>query len=137
MELTRWSRDLDVNISSINEQHRRLIYLTNQICNAVTMNEPYEEVCERFSELIECTARHFADEEGLMARMRYKDIVSHRQLHRNILDVICALKEKCDLDPSAINSTNIMVLDYWTNHISDHDMAFARHMAAIHQWCGI
>ena len=66
MQNVEWKQELSVGIETIDEDHKRLIELTNTLINAIDKDIPKEELKTIFEELEAYTHYHFEREEGFM-----------------------------------------------------------------------
>lgn len=80
-----WSPSLECGHPVIDEQHRRLFGIGNQLINAAASNRDKHEVEVLLDELIDHVAEHFCTEEALLARTRNPMSAEHQQVHRNLL----------------------------------------------------
>ena len=82
-ELVTWSSTFACGIKPIDDQHRELINLVNDMFNHVTGNE-YEEH-EYLNKIIQKTVRyvkvHFATEEKIMTLARFSGYAEHKKAH--------------------------------------------------------
>lgn len=70
-----------VGIALIDEQHRQIIDMVNQIANAVAGGAGSETVKEMLEDMLLFACDHFAVEERLMAEHGYPHMESHIQEH--------------------------------------------------------
>ena len=61
-----WKDEYSVGLDSIDQQHRKLINLINQLTTAVEYSTGEEFEREALAELVDYTKTHFSYEEGLM-----------------------------------------------------------------------
>lgn len=79
----------------IDEQHKKLVDLANSLLTAA-LEPPVEpaKVTEALDNLFENLARHFADEEKVLAEAGYPGAPDHAALHARLLENAIMLKEK-------------------------------------------
>ncbi len=70
-KLVEWSDTLSIGIPEIDDQHRVLIDLLNQLHAAIREQRGRAECGEILERLIEYTRVHFATEESVMSVFRY------------------------------------------------------------------
>ena len=82
-ELISWSNKLACGIKIIDEQHKGLVMLVNDMFNHVTGNEKEEK--EYFNKIIREALRyirvHFATEERIMTATKFKGYAEHKRKH--------------------------------------------------------
>lgn len=70
-----------VGIALIDEQHRQIIEMVNQIANAVAAETKGDTLKEMLEDMLLFACEHFAVEERLMAEHDYPEMESHIQEH--------------------------------------------------------
>lgn len=70
-----------VGIALIDEQHRQIIEMVNQIANSVAAEAKNDALKEMLEDMLLFVCDHFAVEERLMAEHGYPDMESHIQEH--------------------------------------------------------
>ena len=60
MEVITWKPEYDIGIQEIDEQHRRLVALINNLYNALVRKGSTEEIGQVIDEVIDYTKVHFA-----------------------------------------------------------------------------
>ena len=90
-ELISWNDKLSCGIKIIDDQHKRLVDLVNQMFNHVTGNAVQER--DYFNrvvhELLEYVKTHFATEERILLGTKFSGYDSHKKAHENFVrDII-------------------------------------------------
>jgi len=82
-ELISWSNKFSCGIKLIDDQHKGLVMLVNEMFNHVTGNEKEEK--EYFDKVIKKAINyvriHFATEERIMLATRFKGYAEHKRKH--------------------------------------------------------
>lgn len=81
MALFEWTEDLSVGVLTIDEQHKKLIAIINELNDAMKNGKAKEIIGKVIKELLDYTKYHFSKEEGLMAQANYIGIESHKLIH--------------------------------------------------------
>lgn len=84
MNTITWSSKLNTGVKNIDEQHRRLVKLVNNLVAGIQegfADDITDGICR---ELIEYTKYHFRDEEMLMEEVAFPDIEAHKQKHASL-----------------------------------------------------
>ena len=81
MAYMNWSGDLSVDISVIDEQHKKLVALINALHEGMRSGQGKETVEKTLSELAEYTQYHFKTEEEYMKKFGYSDFAKHKAEH--------------------------------------------------------
>jgi hemerythrin-like metal-binding protein len=80
-----WSPSLESGHQAIDEQHRRLFGIGNELINTAAANRSKQEIETLLDELIDHIADHFCTEEALLARTRNPMSAEHQKIHRTLL----------------------------------------------------
>jgi hemerythrin-like metal-binding protein len=111
-----------VGVNEIDNQHKKLIDLINQLNDAMHAGKGAEILGKVLSELVNYTVYHFNYEESLMAQHHYDDTPAHKLEHKKFIETVGAFKQKFD-SGNAVISVEIMnfLRDWLTNHIMKTD----------------
>jgi len=127
MFIVAWNQDLSVGIDHLDNHHRRLIDLLNQLGTAVSAGNPREVTGMVLGELIRYVYYHFGEEERMMEAAGYDDLAAHRQSHRIMAEHVRALEVTYDRDPSAVVAAELHAFlgDWLIHHIRSEDARYA------------
>jgi hemerythrin len=121
-----WSDELSVGIEEIDEQHKVLLRLINQMHTAIHKRHGSEAVSTILAELIEYTRIHFAVEESLMRILNYSGYAEHHDQHQELLEHVIQLQKKLASGKTAISFELMHFLKKWlTRHILEEDMLYS------------
>jgi len=125
-----WSAILSVGVEEIDEDHRKLVGIFNELNHAVTNGESADYLAATFDELIKCTAWHFSHEERLMIKYRYPEIDLHRVEHRELIAAAQHLLGMLVQADRALANAEIEFLERWlTEHILTADQRLGSFLA--------
>ncbi|MBB4287552.1 bacteriohemerythrin [Roseospira goensis] len=131
MALIEWTPAMSVGVEALDEDHRRLIALLNQL-DAVARGEPADLTAgEIVHELVRYTEYHFAREERLMRLSRYPDTAHHVAIHRDIRRRMVSFEQKfLSAPPDAPHVEPLLAfLSEWLRrHILGEDMQYRPYM---------
>ena len=137
MPLYTWDPALETGNATIDEQHRRLFALANELADAIATcklsdDGPCEEdentLANAIYGLTDYCVEHFGDEEALMAAAGYPRLPMHRSLHERLAGE--TLKHAADYfnEVGMIPATLAPFFTEWlTNHIRREDLDFAEY----------
>lgn len=130
MSVIIWSEELSVGIDSIDQQHKVLIGLINDLNSAMAIGEANEMIGDILLKLTEYTRYHFSYEEKLFEQHDYPSTARHKRHHSDLIDQISALKERFETELSGSVGLEIMqFLKNWlTNHIMKTDKAYSEYL---------
>jgi hemerythrin len=126
-----WSDDFSVRTQDVDEQHKELITLINQLYVAINENRDQNTLREIFDQLTESAQAHFLFEESLMRLTQYAGYAAHKAQHEAVLEQLQTLQRKLDNESATISTA---ILDshkhWWSQHISSSDQHFSTHYEA-------
>ena len=121
-----WKDEYSVGLDSIDQQHRKLINLINQLMTAVDYSTGEEFEREALADVVEYTKTHFTYEEGLMEDNGYPDFEAHKAQHKVMLaevEVVLAEYEK-DHDAAMQHALNFLK-EWLITHINGTDKQYS------------
>jgi len=124
--LIDWSPKLDVGIEEINRQHKRLIYIANELYRLKLRSGDTHSVQRLVGSLINYTATHFNYEELLMERHNYPDLANHKLKHKALVEDVMRFKRRVDNHEDVIDELLEFVKAWLMNHIMKSDMAYKK-----------
>ena len=125
-----WSRILSVGVDEIDDDHRRLIAIFNELNRAVSAGESAEYRAATLDELLKCTAWHFSHEERLMLKYDYPARAAHIAAHEELVEAARALQATLEQADKAVAEEEIVYLERWlTEHILTVDQKLGSFLA--------
>ncbi|MCF6180141.1 MAG: bacteriohemerythrin, partial [Geopsychrobacter sp.] len=120
--LIRWREELNTGIPEIDEQHRRLVALINQLFAAMKQGSNKIEIATVVDELVNYTLTHFRDEEDLMRRHGYPGLSEHQRIHKTFVATVADYAEKIKGDEN-LSATEVFsfLKDWLISHIIKQD----------------
>jgi len=121
-----WKDEYSVGLDSIDQQHKKLINLINQLTTAVDYSTGEEFEREALAELVDYTKTHFTFEEGLMEDNGYPDFEAHKAQHRLMMAEVEAVLAEYEQDHDAAMRHACNYLQEWLiNHINGTDKQYS------------
>ena len=121
----RWKKKYSVGIPSIDDDHKKLINLINQLQNANYYFVDKDHERQALNELIDYTKYHFDREEKLMQKFAYPEYEAHQDQHKKMIAKVNAIVEDYEVNADhAINDTVKFLRNWLINHIRKTDMAY-------------
>ena len=87
--MLQWRDELSVKIADIDEQHKRLIGIADQInelLKAFDDDDHYDQILHLLDDLTAYTIYHFQREEALMKRYDFPELVEHQKEHQSFIE---------------------------------------------------
>lgn len=126
MSIIQWTEDMSVGVDRLDDHHRRLIELTNQLGAAIAAGDTEQVTGAVLGELVRYVYYHFGEEERLMEEAGYADLANHRQHHRAMAEHVRGLEQRFDSDPRAVMTADLhsFLGDWLINHIRSEDLRY-------------
>ncbi len=128
MSMIAWSDEYNVDIQEIDEQHKRLIEIINELYDAISSKKQHDQLQHVLQELVEYTKVHFAVEETLMRIFHYEEYDEHKAIHDKIVTKVLDFKKKFDAGDERMGMELLMFLKDWLfDHINKVDKRYVKH----------
>ena len=88
----RWTSEMSVDLSSIDEEHKVLIDLLNRFGEILEHGDKVEDARALFDDIIEHTVAHFDHEERVMRNIGYRELRKHKRQHEVLLENAATLR---------------------------------------------
>jgi methyl-accepting chemotaxis protein len=124
-DLITWDRSFQFGIEAIDQQHRRLVDLVNQLHGAMRRRAGKTVLATTLEELAHYTVQHFETEEQLMEANGYTDLNGHRQLHAKLVDQVLDFQKRFDSGDATVSMDLMTFLRDWLlDHIDKVDRKY-------------
>ncbi len=130
MGYLKWSNRYSVHIVEIDEQHKKLINLINEMYDAMQAGKGREIIDIVLDEFVDYTVFHFNTEERLLRQHSYPNYDDHKDMHDHIANKARELKKTLDKrnKPSSIDV--MLLMTNWLNtHILEEDRKYVPYIA--------
>ena len=125
MPLLIWNEELETGIDVIDQQHKRIVELINQL-NLVSKGKADGNVGDVLAELVDYTLSHFVFEEELMEEAGYPFSKAHKRVHDIFTARVNEYKMRFDAGEDVTDALRDMLSRWLFNHIKGDDKAYAR-----------
>ncbi|OHC74726.1 MAG: hypothetical protein A3G18_07020 [Rhodospirillales bacterium RIFCSPLOWO2_12_FULL_58_28] len=125
-----WSDDLLTHVDEIDDDHRKLFVLANNVFASVVLEDG--AVNQTLGELWTYTKTHFGREEKSMTRTGYSKLAAHKKEHDDLLLELKYLTDRLmESGPGVIGDDVASFLGKWLNdHIMGFDKSYANYLRA-------
>ena len=131
MDYFQWSDALSVGNSLIDQDHKELVNLVNELHQAVQDGKSSETPGRILQALFTYTQEHFQREELLMEHINYVDKEAHLDQHKKLIDQVVVLQDAFDRGRVEVANNTAELLRYWlTHHIMRTDKKLSVAIAA-------
>lgn len=88
-----WSDALSVGFTEVDNDHKKLVGIVNQIHEALGSEPDPDTLADLLEELLSYTSWHFRHEERLMQECSYEELFDHKKEHQDLVEKATGLYE--------------------------------------------
>ena len=127
MPLFEWNANYELDIPSIDNQHRELVRMLNDLYGSLKEKSSPATVNQTLTQLLRYVEIHFDTEERAMQERGYPDFDTHHLLHEDLRRKVLDL-EKDQLLGRQVATFELLnfLTDWLKNHIAHEDMLFGQ-----------
>ena len=92
-ELIIWEEAYSVGIDLIDDQHKKLINMINELYASFSSGEAQEKAPAIVKEMVKYTDYHFKTEEKFFDKFNYPNTVEHKKIHQSFVNKVVELQE--------------------------------------------
>jgi hemerythrin len=127
MSMVEWKDEYSVDIQEIDEQHKCLIQIMNELYTALANKSNRDLVGDVLDKLVDYTKVHFAVEETLMRIFHYDDYEAHKAIHDRIVGKVLEYQGQFRGGNDKVGMELLMFLKDWLfDHINKVDKAYTK-----------
>ncbi|MBF0554427.1 MAG: hemerythrin family protein [Nitrospirae bacterium] len=120
-----WGNQFSVNVVELDEQHKKLFGMINELSDAIEAKRDREFLEKTLSDLLGYTETHFNAEEGYLKKYGYLDYenhcMEHNELRQDTIDLFLKYKHGEDVSPIKVMD---FLKDWLRHHILKVDMGY-------------
>jgi len=116
MAFIDFSEKLSVQVSIIDDQHKKLIAIINDLHDAMAAGKGKIVINDVLLRLVDYTKMHFSTEERLMAQHNYPDRLAHETQHIELVSQVGQLYNKVIEGKVSVTLDTMVFLKDWLNH---------------------
>lgn len=125
-----WKDDYSVSVAAIDNQHRRLFQLAQDLHEAMLARSGKQLLAGTLDNLIAYTKTHFASEERLMEERRYPDYRAHKAEHETLTQTVLQFQKDFLAGKVALSVHLMQFLKDWLQrHIVQTDKKFGLYLS--------
>lgn len=125
MGIIKWTDDLSVNNTKIDDQHRKLIDIYNSLHSRMMDHQVkagFDVGLDALKEMIKYGKYHFSSEEKFMEKINYPDIENHKKIHNDFIRQLDRIALELHQNGFILNSEIMKVMENWlVDHILNED----------------
>lgn len=127
MAYFEWADDMVIDGGPIDEDHRLLVDLVNELHSATSRGAGQVVVASILRRTIDSTREHLAREEHIMAQHGFPDLEAHKQGHDSFMESLYALERQLQAGGITVAAQLSRVLRDWLSlHIRRNDKELRR-----------
>lgn len=115
MAFMQWKDSYSVNIREIDEQHKKLVGLINDLFDAMTQGHGKEVLGKVIQGLVDYTVFHFGTEERLFQAHGYPETAQHKAEHERFTQKVLEFKKGFDAGTALLTKDILKFLSDWLN----------------------
>lgn len=128
-KLLRWSESLSVGIESLDNEHKVLVKLINELSDNIHSGLGENAAKASLGKLIEYTGKHFQNEETLFEKHSYPDQEAHKQIHEQLVAKVVEFQRQIEKGEEDISSELLEFLKDWlVDHIKKTDNQYGPYL---------
>lgn len=125
MEYLEWSDKYVLNHERLDNDHKQLLKITNQLIERASASNNSEILTESLYQLLRYIETHFKLEEEIMLKNNCKEYEKHKQLHNEFHRKIAKFCQQAMKMSTPIAQDLLILLQQWiTKHIVEEDAIF-------------
>ena len=116
-----------VGVEQIDREHRKLFDIAARTYDSLGASDAVGQALlqDAVAELIDYTATHFANEEGIMTEAGYPGLAIHRDQHRHLLARVRDMEMRVEIEDATVAVDLTHFLYRWlVDHIESSDRRF-------------
>jgi hemerythrin-like metal-binding protein/PAS domain S-box-containing protein len=131
IDIFPWDDNFSTGLPQVDEQHRKLVHLLNQLASSVAFGSDSTRLNEIFDELLDYTVYHFQTEEAIWHQYMPDDPseIAHRATHATFVATVLRLKAEQAQKPLARIAED--ALEFLVRWLASHILETDRQMAHI------
>lgn len=126
MAYFEWDENLSVKISSIDDQHKKLVEMINVFYQNIKDNSGNDQISKLVRGMKDYTRQHFSTEENYMRKFNYPDYDAHKKEHDMFITKVNELEDKLNQRKMVLSFEITKFLKEWVkNHIQGTDKKYS------------
>ena len=128
MPLISWSDKFSIGVEMIDEQHKTLFNLVNDLHSHINDGSARQALSNALDALIEYTQYHFTAEEDYMFNTEYPRFEQHKAFHDNLTKQVLEFKQEFSEGKGDTGKFLEFLYQWLSNHIMEQDKKIGKFM---------
>ncbi|MDO9068334.1 MAG: hemerythrin family protein [Deltaproteobacteria bacterium] len=129
-KLLEWKDEYCIGDAVIDEEHRNLFILANEIFQIRNPEEALDKIRPLLYKLYDYMKYHFDHEEAFMAQIKFQGIVFHKIRHSEIIDEMNAIMKSSHQISTLSEKLTEMMVKWVLKHILEEDFKMKSTLAS-------
>ncbi len=126
MPIIAWTEDMLVHIEKMDNQHKKLLSILNDLNDAMLQEKDKEVLSGIINALADYTYYHFMTEEKYLDQFEYPETTRHKNEHRYFAEEVTRFQQQFDQGEKTLSGDIILFLKSWVfNHIRKSDQKYS------------
>jgi len=126
LSLISWNDSMSVNVDEIDNQHKKLLDIINELHEAILKRKPRKILLKILGEMTDYSVYHFKTEEKYFDKFNYPDKKSHVKEHEDFINHIIEFTNGYKEQRILLSMDMINFLKDWLyNHIMEEDHKYS------------
>ncbi len=127
MAFINWSDAYSVQIEEIDNQHKKLIDLINELFDSMQKGQSNKVIGRILNDLVNYTVFHFKNEETYFDRFNYEETEEHKAKHKRLVDKVVKIKSDFESGKISVSTDLLKFLKRWLfEHILETDKKYVK-----------
>ena len=125
MAIMSWDDKYSVNVREIDEQHKKIVQMVNELHDAMSVGKGKEALAKVLQSLIDYAGSHFATEEKYMTRFKFPGYPEHKGEHDAFVKRVLEFQDGFNSGKLAMSMEVMQFLKDWLlSHIQGTDKKY-------------
>ena len=125
MNIIKWRDSYNIDIESMDMQHKKIIELVNKLYNVIRNDASDNSIVQILEEMTKYAEKHLQEEEVLLKTNNYPDLTTHLAMHQLYRDRLNTLLQDLKKgNGTAVMDTYSFLRQWWTQHIMTEDKKY-------------
>lgn len=128
MAIIKWIEEYSVGVKKIDDQHKALVKLLNDLFDAMSVGKANDVLGEIINKMANYAQLHFSTEEKYFDDFDYEFSEEHKNEHRKFIEEVAGFKKGFDAGNIVLSMEVFQFLKNWlTRHILVSDHKYVRY----------
>lgn len=131
IDIFPWNENFNTGIPAIDQQHKRLVELLNQLASYIAFHDEMPNLEKIFDELADYAVYHFQEEEAVWHEFLPDEPaeLEHKKIHQSFIEQIASTRAKIKTTPENLIIEEL--LSFLTRWLATHILENDRYLAAV------